>query len=68
MLQFSSMLEALPVFKALGAESRVQIMELLYREGDKNLNELAFRLGMTNSAISPVSYTHLPLLQKMEGP
>lgn len=52
MLQFSSMREALPVFKALGAESRVQIMELLYREGDKNLNELAFRLGMTNSAIS----------------
>ncbi len=52
MLQFGTMRDALPVFKALGAESRVRILEILYREGNKNLNDLAVMLGMTNSAVS----------------
>ncbi len=52
MLQFDSMQAALPVFKALSAPARVRILQILYQEGDKNLNDLAALLGMTNSAVS----------------
>lgn len=52
MKHFKSMQAALPVFKALSAPMRIKIMELLYEEGDKNLNDLAVALGLTNSALS----------------
>ena len=39
-------------FKALSAPMRLKIMEILYEDGDKNLNDLANMLGLTNSAIS----------------
>ena len=52
MFHYNSMQEALPVFKALSAEIRVRIMELLYEGGDKSLNDIARALKLSNSAIS----------------
>jgi predicted transcriptional regulator len=52
MLHFESMRDASEVFKALSAPMRLRIMEILYEDGDKNLNDLANILNLTNSAIS----------------
>lgn len=52
MLHFNSMNEASEVFKALSAPMRLRIMEIIYEDGDKNLNDLAKMLNLTNSAIS----------------
>lgn len=52
MLHFESMKDASEVFKALSSPVRLQIMEILYEDGDKNLNDLAQMLNLTNSAIS----------------
>ena len=52
MLHFSSMRDAGEVFKALSAPMRIRIMEIIYEEGDKSLNDLASMLDLTNSAIS----------------
>lgn len=60
MLHFHSMKEASEVLKALSAPMRIEIMEILYKDGDKNLNDLANMLGLTNSAIS----LHISKLEK----
>jgi predicted transcriptional regulator len=52
MLHFENMANAIEVFKALSAPARIQILELLYQNKDMNLNDLAQKLGLTNSAIS----------------
>ena len=52
MLHFQSMRDASEIFKALSAPMRLKIMEILYEDGDKNLNDLANMLDLTNSAIS----------------
>lgn len=52
MLYFNSINDASEVFKALSAPMRIKIMEILTNEGEKNLNELANMLNLTNSAIS----------------
>lgn len=52
MLHFESMKDASEIFKALSAPMRLKIMEILYEDGDKNLNDLATMLNLTNSAIS----------------
>ena len=52
MLHFENMNDALKTFKALSAPIRIEIMKILYAEKDCNLNDIAKRLGLTNSAIS----------------
>ena len=59
MLHLHSLQEALPVFKALSAPMRIRILELLDREGEKNLNDIAKALNLTNSAIS----LHIKILE-----
>lgn len=49
---YRSLQEAEPVWKALSAPARLRIMEILYDQEDKNLNELANELGLTNSAVT----------------
>lgn len=60
MLHFQSMQEASIVFEALSTPVRRKIMEILYDDGDKNLNDLAVLLNLTNSAIS----LHIQKLEK----
>jgi predicted transcriptional regulator len=55
------MSDASEIFKALSAPMRLKIMEILYEDGDKNLNDLANMLGLTNSAIS----LHIKKLQEV---
>ena len=52
MLYFKSLHEARPVFKALASESRIELLNIIRENKDKNLNEIARMLNMTNSAIS----------------
>jgi len=51
MYYIKSLKDSLPVFKALSAPARIQIMELIY-SNDMSMNDLAEALGLTNSAIS----------------
>lgn len=60
MLYFNSLKEASNVIKALSAPMRLKIMEIIYEDGDKNLNDLASMLNLTNSAIS----LHIKKLQE----
>ncbi len=52
MLHYYDMASAAEVFKALSAQVRIEIMELLYRGGGKSMNDIAKALGLSNSAIS----------------
>lgn len=52
MLYCKSLSEAEPVFKALSAPMRLRIMELIYENDNLSMNDLAEKLGLTNSAIS----------------
>ncbi len=60
MKHFQSMREAEAVFKALSAPMRIRIMEVLYEEGDKKLDDIARELELTNSAVS----MHIEKLQQ----
>ena len=42
----------LPLFKALGSEVRVALLELLLEHGRLNMDEIAKRLGITNGAVT----------------
>ena len=52
MLQVNSLPEGLEIFKALGSDVRMKIVEILATEGEKSLNEIAVSLGLTNGAIT----------------
>lgn len=52
MKHFKSMRKAEKVFKALSAPMRIRIMELLYEDGDRKLDDIARELNLTNSAVS----------------
>ena len=52
MLYFKNPEQALPVFKALSSEVRLQILNIISENEGKNLNEIAQMLNLTNSAIS----------------
>lgn len=62
MLHFQSMRDASEIFKALSAPMRLKIMEILYEDGDKNLNDLANMLDLTNSALS----LHIKKLEEVD--
>ncbi len=52
MLYLNSLEEAEEVFKALSAPMRLRIMELISKNENMSMNDLAESLGLTNSAIS----------------
>ncbi|TYR32746.1 helix-turn-helix domain-containing protein [Mesorhizobium microcysteis] len=45
-------LERIDLLKSLASEVRVRILELLHREGPRNVNEVAEKLGLPQSTIS----------------
>lgn len=48
-----SLREGLPVFRALSSPIRIDILELLYREGPMSMGAIARQLGMTSAALTP---------------
>lgn len=52
MLYIKNLEQAVPVFKALGSELRIRLIELLLEYKEMNMNELASRLGITNGALT----------------
>lgn len=52
MLYFKSIAEAESVFKALSTPMRLKIMEMIYKNDQLSMNDLAEALGLTNGAIS----------------
>lgn len=52
MLEITKLEESVEIFKALGSEVRLQLLELLREYPQMNLNELAAKLGITNGALT----------------
>ncbi|MCZ8518585.1 MULTISPECIES: ArsR/SmtB family transcription factor [Paenibacillus] len=52
MLYIKDLKTGLSIFKALGSEIRIEILELLAKNQSLNLNEIATRLKLTNGAIT----------------
>ncbi len=52
MLHITSLTEGLEIFKALGSEVRVEIINILLEHDNINMNELASRLNITNGALT----------------
>lgn len=52
MLHLNSLDEGLEIFKALGSEVRVQIINILLDESQISLNQLASRLNISNGALT----------------
>lgn len=52
MLHISSLEEGLDLFKALGSDVRIEIINLLLKNNTMNMNELASRLNITNGALT----------------
>ncbi|MDO5135964.1 MAG: winged helix-turn-helix transcriptional regulator [Eubacteriales bacterium] len=52
MLYIKSLDQAVPLFKALGSELRIRLIQLLLEHKEMNMNELASSLGITNGALT----------------
>lgn len=52
MLHIESLEEGLELFKALGSDVRIEIIKLLKKHKNMNMNELATRLNITNGALT----------------
>lgn len=52
MLHINSLEEGLDIFKALGSEIRIEIIQILMENHGMNMNELASRLNITNGALT----------------
>ena len=52
MLHIKNLDEGLELFKALGSEVRIEIINILIKESGMNMNELASRLKITNGALT----------------
>lgn len=52
MLHIKSLAEGLPIFKALGSDIRIEIIQILIENHGMNMNELASRLKITNGALT----------------
>ncbi|MCQ2536201.1 MAG: winged helix-turn-helix transcriptional regulator [Lachnospiraceae bacterium] len=52
MLHLNSLDEGLEIFKALGSEVRVQIINILLEESQISMNQLASRLNLSNGALT----------------
>lgn len=74
MLYIKSLEQAVPVFKALGSELRIRLIQLLIEHKEMNMNDLAANLGITNGALTshvkswrkPESSPFLPNMQATE--
>lgn len=53
MLQINGLEQGLDIFKCLGSEIRMQIVDLLAHNHEMNLNEMAAALNVTNGALTP---------------
>lgn len=58
MIQISNLREGKTLFKALGSDIRIAILELLLEHDNMNLNDLACALNLTNGALT----SHIRLL------
>ena len=52
MLHITSLSEGLEIFKALGSDVRVEILNILLENNNMSMNELATRLNITNGALT----------------
>lgn len=52
MLHIVNLEEGLDLFKALGSDVRVKILEILLEENNMNMNDIASRLNITNGALT----------------
>ena len=52
MLHIKTLDEGLEIFKALGSETRIEIIKILLENHGMNMNELATRLNITNGALT----------------
>ena len=52
MLYIKNLKEGLEVFKTLGSDVRMRIVELLCERGEMNMNEIATALDLTNGALT----------------
>ena len=52
MLHITSLSEGLEIFKALGSEVRIEIINILLENNNISMNELASRLNITNGALT----------------
>lgn len=60
MIRVSSLKEGKKLFKALGSDIRIAILELLLEDDNRNLNDLATALNLTNGALT----SHIRLLEE----
>ncbi|OWR29419.1 transcriptional regulator [Saccharibacillus sp. O23] len=52
MIYIKDLMSGIEIFKALGSEIRIQILELLAGNEELNLNEIARKLGLSNGAVT----------------
>lgn len=52
MLHIKTLYEGLDIFKALGSDIRIKIIETLLENNGMNMNELASALNISNSALT----------------
>lgn len=52
MLHITNLEDGLELFKALGSDVRVRILEILLEYNNMNMNDLASRLEITNGALT----------------
>ncbi|MBY9080640.1 helix-turn-helix domain-containing protein [Paenibacillus sp. HN-1] len=52
MIYIKDLMSGIDIFKALGSEIRIQILEMLASNQELNLNEIAKRLNLSNGAIT----------------
>ena len=52
MLHITSLNEGLEIFKALGSDVRIEILNILLENNHMSMNELASRLNITNGALT----------------
>ena len=52
MLHITSLSEGLDIFKALGSDVRIEILNILLENNNMSMNELASNLNITNGALT----------------
>ena len=52
MLHITSLNDGLELFKALGSDVRIEILNILLENDNMSMNELASRLNITNGALT----------------
>lgn len=52
MIYIKDLMSGIDIFKALSSEIRIQILDMLAKKGELNMNEIAKRLNLSNGAIT----------------